>query len=241
MSVEEMVNFIKSNTSTAFLYGECEPNTKIKHVLDATFGHCIDFDSGDCITMDGIYIHPQLPKIYNQLLGRSPIKQGLQRIQENFPYLLSNIGGSIGKINGTTISFWAKCKLYPKPTTCVILSLVDSKKTNSDEKISIEFSEDNIIFTCDKEVKEVKAEDKVVVEAEEWDSVKKPWKDINFSETEEWTNWAFTKDFEQGVMKIYRGGSLLLPAESKTQRIDTPGEDKKYKLYLGADENKTNN
>ena len=79
------------------------------------------------------------------------------------------------------------------------------------------------------------------MEAEEWDSVKKPWKDINFSETEEWTNWAFTKDFEQGVMKIYRGGSLLLPAESKTQRIDTPGEDKKYKLYLGADENKTNN
>ena len=42
-------------------------------------------------------------------------------------------------------------------------------------------------------------------------------------------------------MKIYRGGSLLLPAESKTQRIDTPGEDKKYKPYLGADENKTNN
>ena len=256
MSLEEKLKFLQSNISTNFPYGVCIAPNNVKHVSDHTFGHCISFNEGDSkkgsyIKIDGLSLHPLLSKLSDEA-GTSYFSQYLfESAKEDFKEQFPILGNSIGQTNGITISFWAKGYTYNEgdQTSTVILfaepSPADSTDSTlpSDEILSIAFTSNaepslnNTTFS--------------LLGSGNSSSINKTTHHPD--STKDWINWAFTVDFTQGVMKIYREGSVVChevvcgaennTLQSASNKINKSASNKinnRFDIFLGANNREDN-
>lgn len=211
MSLQDKLTLLSSN----YKVGKCSCDSAPQHVSDPTFGNCISFNKGNKpFKIENLSLHPLLSKFTVPKLNAQNsdfLSEFLRSAKEDFKGLFPRYGNSIDQINGITISFWAKythSKEGGEPNVILFAEHNDGTDIVGNKEILHIAFESNV--TNDGTSDNITGQ--TIISFKNGQDGKPPSIDYDARHPNTpryWVNWAFTVDFTQGVMKIYREGIVF--------------------------------
>ena len=243
MSLQDKLTLLSSN----YQVGKCFCDSAPQHVSDPTFGNCISFNKGNKpFKIENLSLHPLLSKFRVPKLNAQNsdfLSEFLRSAKEDFKGLFPRYGNSIDQINGITISFWAKythSKEGGEPNVILFAEHNDGTDLVENKEILHIAFESNV--TNDGTSDNITGQ--TIISFKNGQDGKPP--SINYdvrhpNTPRYWVNWAFTVDFTQGVMKIYREGIVFYnyKVPSNQHQILQSASSKinqEFDIFLGSEE-----